>query len=104
MSLKKMSVLTLVGLFALFVSAGSGFAGVKTVRLTVPGCSSCGSADRIRSILNWVTGVKEVTVNSSKETVTVTYDEQRTDLQKIKTALKKGGYPVQGDQDFVERE
>lgn len=37
---KKMSVLALVGLFALFVSAGSGFAGVKTVELTIPGCGS----------------------------------------------------------------
>lgn len=37
---KKVLVLTLVGLFALLVSVQSGFAGVKTVRLNVPGCSS----------------------------------------------------------------
>ncbi|MCF8104123.1 MAG: cation transporter [Desulfohalobiaceae bacterium] len=58
----------------------------------------------MRSILNWVTGVKEVKVNSSNETATVTYDEQKTGLNEIRTALKKGGYPVQGEQDFVERE
>lgn len=46
-------------------------------------------------------GVQEVRVNSGTETATVTYDEQKTDLQKIKTALKQGGYPIQGEPQFV---
>jgi periplasmic mercuric ion binding protein len=53
-------------------------------------CDMC--KDRIERQLVFEKGVKEVTVNIEKKTVTVVYKTTKTNLQKIRNAIAKMGY------------
>ena len=90
----------IASLFLLFAySHAVGAANGKTVKLTVPnllGDDWCEPQDRIRSILTGIEGVLKYNLNAKSFTVTVTFDNKKTSVDKIIEKLTKGGYPVSG--------
>jgi len=47
----------------------------------------------IRGIVKAVEGVSKVETDFKRHTVTVTFDEKKTDVAKIREALDDGGFP-----------
>ena len=91
--------------FLLFVpqKAVSATAGT-TVKLMVPNLPSGGwgePQDRIRSILTNMEGILRYNLFTKSFTVTVTFDDTKTNVEKIVEQLSKGGYPVLGDPQWV---
>ncbi|MDA8352596.1 MAG: copper chaperone CopZ [Firmicutes bacterium] len=67
---------------------------MATVTLKVEGmsCGHCKSA--VEGALNKVKGVEQAQVDLEAGTATVKYDEQKTDLEKMKQAVEDQGYDV----------
>lgn len=67
---------------------------MATVTLKVEGmsCGHCKSA--VEGALNKVKGVEQAQVDLEARTATVKYDEQKTDLEKMKQAVEDQGYEV----------
>ena len=95
----------IASLFLLFgpkqaVSATAG----TTVKLMVPNLPSGGwgePQDRIRSILTNMEGILRYNLFTKSFTVTVTFDDTKTNVDKIVEQLSKGGYSVLGDPQWV---
>ena len=92
----------LVVILAAGVSAPTS-AAVRTVTLSVPGmtCPTCPIT--IRTALDRVHGVKMVTSNVAKRTVTVSYDDDKTAPLALMKATTNAGYPstvVRTDRDY----
>jgi len=92
---KFLSVLVLVA-FCL-IALQPAFAAEKTVTLSVPGCKWAGTAARVGTILNGISGVSKVDTDSENHTATVTFDSEKTTVEAIKKALAGGGFPVEGE-------
>ena len=95
----------IASLFLLFVpqKAVSQATG-STVTLRIPNLPSGGwgePQDRIRSILTSIEGVLEYNLHAKSFTVTVTFDNKKTSVDKIIERLSKGGYPVSGNPRWV---
>ena len=69
----------------------TALAAEKTVAFTVPGCNTWGMQARISSILTRIDGIVKFDT-SLENTLTVTYDAEKTTPAKIKQALTKGGF------------
>ena len=95
---KFLSVLVLV-MFCLITLPSDG-AAEKTVTLTVPGCKWAGTAARVGTILNGISGVSQVDTDAVNHTATVTFDSEKTTVEAIKKALAGGGFPVEGEPQF----
>lgn len=67
---------------------------MATVTLKVEGmsCGHCKSS--VEGALNKVNGVEQAQVDLEAGTATVKYDEQKTDLEKMKQAVEDQGYEV----------
>lgn len=75
----------------------------KTAVLNVPACSSWPAVvERIGSILKAVDGVVNVEIGRKNATAHVTFDDTKTDVEQIREALEKAGFPVQGEPQFLE--
>ena len=75
-----------------------------TVKLMVPNlpCGGWGGPqDRIRSILTNIEGVLKYNLYTKSFTVTVTFDDTKTNVEKIIEHLSKGGYPVLGEPQWI---
>lgn len=70
---------------------------MKKVTLPIKGmhCASCVS--RIEKKLQSVDGVEAASVNLVTEQATVSFDEAKTDEQKLKEAVRETGYDVYED-------
>lgn len=70
---------------------------MKKVLLPIKGmhCASCVS--RIENKLQSVEGVDTASVNLVTEQASVSFDEQKTDEQKLKEAVRETGYDVYED-------
>lgn len=80
-------------LFALAVTLACTAKDIKTVVLnTAPEmhCSSC--ENKIKSNIRFEKGVKDIVTNLADKTVTVTYDADKTDVDKIIEGFKKIDY------------
>ena len=90
-------------LAAIFVIAASPlvFAGLKTVKLKVPGCVWPGTAARVGSILKDVEGVSNFETDTKNHTATVWFDDEKTDVSAIEKALADGGFPAEGEAQFL---
>ena len=95
----------IASLFLLFVpqKAVSEAAGT-TVKLRVPNLPSGGwgePQDRIRSILTSIEGILKYNLHTKSFTVTITFYDKKTSVEKIIERLSKEGYPVSGDPQWV---
>ena len=53
-------------------------------------CESC--ENKIKKNLRFESGVKKIETNLKEQTVTVTYDATKTNVEKIQAAMKEIGY------------
>jgi copper chaperone CopZ len=53
-------------------------------------CENCKA--KIEKNISWEKGVKDLTVNLEKKTVTIVYNPQKTTEKKLKKAIEKLGY------------
>lgn len=82
---------------ALVLAAGLssvGMAAVQTVTLDVPGmtCSSCPIT--VKKALSKVNGVQQVKASFEKREAVVTFDDQKTSVEKLSLASTNAGYPA----------
>jgi len=82
---------------ALVCAAGlssMAMAAMQTVTLDVPGmtCSSCPIT--IKKALSKVDGVQKVNANFEKREAVVTFDDQKTSVEKLSLATANAGYPA----------
>lgn len=74
------------------VVAASG-KDIKTVVLTTTPPMHCESCEnRIKEGLRFVKGVKDVQTSVPEQKVAVTYDADKTSVEKLQKALEKAGY------------
>jgi len=64
----------------------------KTSTIPIKGMSCASCVRAIEKALSKVEGVKEVNVNFSAETATITYDQSKTTVSQLEDAIKKAGY------------
>ncbi|MDP1566788.1 MAG: mercury resistance system periplasmic binding protein MerP [Polaromonas sp.] len=82
---------------ALVLAAGLSsvaMAAVQTVTLDVPGmtCSSCPIT--VKKALSKVGGVQQVKASFEKREAVVTFDDQKTSVEKLSLASTNAGYPA----------
>lgn len=81
--------------FALMLTGAStaGLAATRTVTLDVPGMTCPVCPITIRKSLEKVNGVGAVTSDVSKKTVTIAYDDAKTQPTALIRATANAGYP-----------
>lgn len=87
--MKKMLFTAVILLMAVMANAKD----IKTVTLTtdpVMHCESC--ENKIKNNLKYVPGIKDIVASAESQTVTVTYDADKTSVEKMQNSLKKAGY------------
>ncbi|BBB66846.1 copper chaperone [Undibacterium sp. YM2] len=67
---------------------------MQTEHLKVTGMTCGGCTSAVTKALEAVSGVSDVRVSLVEGEVTVQYDESRSSLDQIKTAIKEAGYGV----------
>lgn len=73
--------------------ASSAFAETKQAVYTVNPQMSCQNCEnKIKSNLRFEKGIKKIETSLTDQTVTVTYDDTKTDSEKIIAGFKKVGY------------
>lgn len=84
----------LITLFTLAAAISApAWAADKTVTLSIPGMT-CGACPiTVRTALDRVPGVEKVGINEAQKLVTVTYDNNKTSMQKLTEATADAGYP-----------
>jgi copper chaperone CopZ len=81
-------------IFAAFVLLPHGaFAAEKTVELKVPLCEWLDSAETVRDIVRKIDGVTSATADAETHKVAVTFDDQKTSVEKIRKTLIENDYP-----------
>ena len=85
------ALITIAGLS--FISGTSAFAASKTVKLAVPGmtCASCPIT--VKQALVKVQGVEKAQATFEKREAVVTYDDSKTNVEKLMEATRNAGYP-----------
>lgn len=89
--MKSLSVLTLI---ASVMTAPAALAAERTVTFAVDNmtCASCPYI--VQTSMAAVPGVAKVTVSFEAKTVTVTFDDAKTNLDTIAAASMNAGYPA----------
>jgi len=77
----------------LFASVAPGWAGTRTVTLSVPGMSCAACPLTVKSALSRVGGVARAEVSYEKREAVVTFDNTRTNLSDLTKATADAGYP-----------
>lgn len=68
---------------------------IKTVvYTTTPQMHCAGCENKIKGNLKFVKGIKKIETNVEKQTVTITYDADKTTTDKIEVVFKEIGYSV----------
>jgi periplasmic mercuric ion binding protein len=89
MKIMKTKMLVLVALF--LMGTATVFAGIKTEKIEVKGnCGTCKT--RIEKAANGVNGVSKADWNKDTKVLELTYDDTKTDLKSIETAIAKVGH------------
>lgn len=63
---------------------------IENLRITGMTCAACSS--RIEKVVGRIDGVEQVAVNLATETMNVVYDNTKTNMSRIKTAIEKAGF------------
>lgn len=84
---------TLITLMMAFSAIVANAKDIKTAVFTTKPQMHCENCEnKIKGNLKFETGVKEITTNVEKQTVTIKYDADKTSESKLATAFKKIGY------------
>lgn len=91
--LKRFRIAKSVLLSSAVVLSGVVFASPKTVTLSVPdmNCSACPIT--VKKALQKVDGVQKVVVTYEPKEAVVTFDDNKTTVDKLREATTKAGYP-----------
>jgi mercuric ion binding protein len=68
-------------------------AATQTVTLSVPGMTCAACPITVKKAISKVEGVSKIHVNFDKREAVVTFDDAKTDLQKLAKATEEAGYP-----------
>lgn len=92
----KTAILALAFLaITIFANAKGGDTKTVTIKTTIycSHCLQCGSCGaNINDHIREEKGIKKVAVDPKANTITVTYDEAKTNLEAIRTAINKAGF------------
>ncbi|MFC5301801.1 mercury resistance system periplasmic binding protein MerP [Azospira restricta] len=75
------------------IVATPAWAVVQTVTLSVPGMTCAACPITVKKALSKVEGVSQVGVSFEKREAVVTFDDAKTDVQKLTKATEDAGYP-----------
>ncbi|WP_373716913.1 mercury resistance system periplasmic binding protein MerP [Roseateles sp.] len=84
---KLFSVLTLVAV------AAPVWAATQTVTLAVPGMTCAACPITVKKAISKVEGVSKTDVSFDKREAVVTFDDTKTNVQKLTKATEDAGYP-----------
>lgn len=76
------------------LGAGAASAAEQTVQLEVANMSCAACAPIVRKTLSAIPGVTKVAVSAEKASAVVTFDDRRTSLGALITAVTNAGYPT----------
>lgn len=79
--------------FALAAAIMPAWAAPKTVTLSVPGMTCVACPITVKKALSKVDGVTKTEVDLDKREAFVTYDEAKTNAEKLTDATEEAGYP-----------
>jgi periplasmic mercuric ion binding protein len=68
-------------------------AATQTVTLAVPGMTCAACPITVKKALSKVEGVSKTDVNFDKREAVVTFDDAKTNVQKLTRATEEAGYP-----------
>ena len=80
-------------LLALAVSTMPALAAIKTVTLTVSGMTCAACLITVKTALTKVHGVEKAEVSFEQKKAVITYDDTKTNVDKLKEATKNAGFP-----------
>ena len=76
------------------LASGASSAAEQTVQLAVANMSCAACAPIVRKTLSAIPGVTKVTVSVEKASASVTFDDQRTNVDALIKAVTNAGYPT----------
>jgi mercuric ion binding protein len=92
LEMNKKMLIALTALAAVMISLA--WASTQSTTMYIPGMSCGACPTTVRTALKRVPGVEKVTVDPGQRLVTVTYDDQKTNVDALKRATKNAGYPA----------
>lgn len=84
----------LIVCFALAAAASAAIAAPQTVTLSVTGMTCAACPITVKKALTKVDGVSRAEVSYEKRQAVVTFDDSKTNVQKLTTASADAGYPA----------
>lgn len=94
--MKKMLFTAVMLLMAVMANAKD----IKTVVLTTNPIMHCANCEnKVKENLKYVSGIKEIVACAETQSVTITYDADKTSVEKMQASLKKAGYTATVKQD-----
>jgi mercuric ion binding protein len=88
---KILLVIVLVAFFVTEINAGEIFKN-KTVKIKCTEMTCLGCKEKITESINTLDGIVKVNVNLKSKIITVTFDESKTNTEKIVNAITDAGY------------
>lgn len=80
-------------LAAVLLASGAAYAGQQTVTLAVENMTCAACPFIVKKSLAAVPGVSKAEVSFEAKSATVTFDDQKTDADRLTEATAKAGYP-----------
>lgn len=85
---------------AMLMSIATFAKDIKTVVLTTDPIMHCANCEnKVKENLKFVAGIKEIVPCAETQSITVTYDADKTSVEKMQASLKKAGYTATVKQD-----
>ena len=84
---------TTFALIATTIFVSNAEAATQTVTLAVPGMTCVACPITVKKAISKVDGVSKVDVNFEKRVAIVTFDNSKTNVQKLSKATADAGYP-----------
>ena len=97
----KCSITMIILIMAFMVVPLTASAADRKIRVRVPGITWASSALAASDAAKSVAGVSFVDDDMINATLTIIFDDSKTDLDAIKAAMEKAGFPVEGDPEFL---
>ena len=78
------------------IHAGDGLAAIHTLTFDVDGMGWGDSETRVSSILDQYQTISDYYTDTSAESATITFDDQKLDMKALKEELHKAGFQTDG--------
>ncbi len=65
---------------------------MKEIILKIEGMHCTGCSNRLEKVLNNTDGIEKVAVSFEDKKATITFDESKTNIEKIKEAIEDSGF------------